>query len=66
MIMFGGVYCLLLAVWLYVLNDKIQKGPQPVHAAAHTTTEGLLDISSGRTLHRESLSEAKDESEEAN
>lgn len=66
MILFGAVYGLLLLVWLFVLNDKIQKGPQPVHAAAHTTTEGLLDVTAGRTLHRESMSEAKDEEEEEN
>ncbi|MDE3167522.1 MAG: cytochrome ubiquinol oxidase subunit I [Acidobacteriota bacterium] len=62
-IMFSAVYGLLLLVWLYVLNDKIQKGPQAVHAAARTTAEGLLDVTSARTIHRESLSEAKDEEE---
>jgi cytochrome d ubiquinol oxidase subunit I len=28
-VMFGFVYALLFLVWLLVLNDKIQKGPQP-------------------------------------
>ncbi|HOQ91192.1 MAG TPA: cytochrome ubiquinol oxidase subunit I, partial [Candidatus Hydrogenedentes bacterium] len=27
LIMFGVVYLLLFAVWIYTLNDKIQKGP---------------------------------------
>jgi cytochrome d ubiquinol oxidase subunit I len=63
-VMFSFVYALLFLVWLYVLNDKIQKGPQPVHPAAHTTTSELLDVSSGRTEHRESLSEAKEPLEE--
>ena len=59
-ILFGMIYALLFVVWLYVLHDKIQHGPAPVHAAAHTTTEGILEASAGRTLHRESMSEAKD------
>jgi cytochrome bd ubiquinol oxidase subunit I len=63
-ILFGVIYALLFAIWIYVLNDKIQKGPQLVHAADHTTTEGVLDVSSDRALRRESMSEAKDESEE--
>ena len=63
-VMFGVIYTLLFFVWIYVLNDKIQKGPHPVHAAAHTTREGLLDVGAERPLHRESLSEAKDPAEE--
>ena len=27
--MFGVIYVLLAAVWIFVLNDKIQKGPEP-------------------------------------
>jgi cytochrome d ubiquinol oxidase subunit I len=62
---FGVIYALLFLVWIYVLNDKIQKGPHPVRAAAHTTAADLLDISAERTLHRESMTEAKDPAEEA-
>jgi cytochrome d ubiquinol oxidase subunit I len=29
-IMFAVIYALLFAVWIYLLNDKIQKGPEPV------------------------------------
>ena len=65
MIMFGVIYSMLFVVWVYVLNDKIQKGPAAVHAAEHTTTEGLLDTGAERTLRRESMSEAKDPEEEA-
>lgn len=32
-ILFGLVYLLLLAVWGYVMNDKIQHGPEPVSAS---------------------------------
>jgi cytochrome d ubiquinol oxidase subunit I len=63
-VMFGFIYVLLGMVWVYVLNDKIQKGPHAVHAPQHTTAEGLLDATSGRTLHRESMSEAKDPEED--
>jgi cytochrome d ubiquinol oxidase subunit I len=33
-IMFGFVYLLLFAVWIYVLNDKIQHGPEEAAATA--------------------------------
>jgi cytochrome d ubiquinol oxidase subunit I len=29
-IMFGVIYALLFALWIFLLNDKIQKGPGPV------------------------------------
>jgi cytochrome d ubiquinol oxidase subunit I len=29
-IMFGVIYTLLFALWIFLLNDKIQKGPEPV------------------------------------
>ena len=29
-VMFSLIYSLLFWIWLYVLNDKIQKGPKPV------------------------------------
>ncbi len=30
--MFGVIYTLLFAVWIFLLNDKIMKGPEPVSA----------------------------------
>ncbi len=59
-LMFGLMYALLFWIWIYVLNDKIQKGPQPVHARERTTTQSFFDTAAGRTLHEESLSEAKE------
>ena len=43
-LMFGFVYVLLFLVWVYVLNDKIQHGPDdhPAEPKA-TSAEGLLD-----------------------
>jgi len=29
-VMFGVIYVMLFAVWLFLLNEKIQKGPEPV------------------------------------
>jgi cytochrome d ubiquinol oxidase subunit I len=29
-IMFGVIYIMLFAVWIFLLNEKIQKGPEPV------------------------------------
>jgi cytochrome d ubiquinol oxidase subunit I len=29
-IMFAVIYAMLFAVWIYLLNNKIQKGPEPV------------------------------------
>jgi hypothetical protein len=46
-------------VWLYVLNDKIQKGPQPVTILGDRH-KGWLSASAARTLHEDSMSEAKD------
>jgi cytochrome d ubiquinol oxidase subunit I len=60
LIMFGVIYGLLFVIWVFVLNDKIQKGPVPVQITGQTTTARLLDAAAGRTLHEESMSEAKD------
>jgi cytochrome bd ubiquinol oxidase subunit I len=42
--MFGIIYLLLFAVWVYVLNDKIQHGPEEAHEMPGATTAlGLLE-----------------------
>lgn len=43
-IMFLVIYALLFAVFLYVLNDKIHHGPDPVTPAAGTTGHSLADV----------------------
>jgi cytochrome d ubiquinol oxidase subunit I len=60
LLMFGFIYALLFLVWLFVLNDKIKKGPQPVDIVDHTTAENILASAAGRTLHEGSMSEAKE------
>ena len=57
-IMFSLIYLLLFWVWLYVLNDKIQKGPKPV--VIRDGPKGWLAATAGRTLHEDSMSEAKE------
>jgi cytochrome d ubiquinol oxidase subunit I len=60
-ILFSIIYLLLFWIWLYVLNDKIQKGPKPV--VIGPDHGGWLAATAGRTLHEESMSEAKDRPE---
>ena len=51
--MFGVIYLLLFAVFLFVLNDKIQHGPEEAEATgAPTTGEGLLDAAARLQDHR--------------
>lgn len=58
-VMFSLIYGLLFWVWLYVLNDKIQKGPKPVVIHDPSNNNWLL-AAAARTLHEDSMSEAKD------
>ncbi|MDZ4799053.1 MAG: cytochrome ubiquinol oxidase subunit I [Bryobacteraceae bacterium] len=58
-VLFSLIYGLLFWIWLYVLNDKIQKGPKPV-VIQPGKPGGWLASTAGRTLHNESMSEAKD------
>jgi len=47
-ILFGIIYALLFAVWLYVLNDKIHHGPDPVSSPGQTPPGALADVASLR------------------
>jgi cytochrome d ubiquinol oxidase subunit I len=47
-VMFGTIYALLFAVWLYVLNDKIHHGPEPVELSGHGEHGKLADIAGYR------------------
>ncbi len=62
--MFSVVYGLLFALWIFVLNHKIQVGPIPVTMPPRTTVRGLDDATAARAGHEGSLSEAKDDSKE--
>ena len=41
-LMFSFVYLLLFAVWVYVMNDKIQHGPEAPHPVPAGAGEGFL------------------------
>jgi cytochrome d ubiquinol oxidase subunit I len=59
MAMFGLIYALLFAVWIYVLNDKIQKGPEAEEREAVPEEEtGLLAAAARRPAREDSLMEA--------
>ena len=58
--MFGVIYALLFAVWIFLLNDKIQKGPVPVSPPKETSRGQILDVASRYPGHLDSMTEAKD------
>jgi cytochrome bd ubiquinol oxidase subunit I len=58
------IYGLLFWVWLFVLNHKIQAGPLPVAMPPTTTARGFDEATAARTLHEDSMSEAKSPEEE--
>jgi cytochrome d ubiquinol oxidase subunit I len=55
--LFGAIYLLLGAVWVMVLNDKIQKGPEPLPAGA-AGGAGFVEAAARRPSHAASLTEA--------
>jgi len=42
-LMFSFIYALLFAVWVFVMNSKIQHGPEAVQMPAETTEGGLIE-----------------------
>jgi cytochrome bd ubiquinol oxidase subunit I len=57
--MFGIIYAMLFAVWIHLLNDKIQKGPEPESFPGETSVESVLDVASRYPGHRDSITDAK-------
>ena len=46
-LMFGFIYLLLFLVWVYVMNEKIRHGPDPLPAMpAGTTPQAFLEAAS--------------------
>jgi cytochrome d ubiquinol oxidase subunit I len=59
-VMFGVLYSLLFVIWLWVLDHKIQAGPEPVAPEpGQTTGREVLDTAARRTGHEATLTEAK-------
>jgi cytochrome d ubiquinol oxidase subunit I len=55
--MFGVIYTLLFAVWIFLLNDKIMKGPESVAATKETSPGQVLDVAASYSGHADSLTE---------
>jgi cytochrome d ubiquinol oxidase subunit I len=62
---FGLIYMLLLPLWVFVMNDKIQQGPEPVTLPSKTGGEDLLEAASRRIREKRfSMTEAHGEEED--
>jgi cytochrome d ubiquinol oxidase subunit I len=61
--MFGLIYLLLFAVWIYVLNEKIQAGPEDVEGVEPPGEPGerFIDAAVRRLDHTDSLTRSGDE-----
>ncbi|OGP87000.1 MAG: cytochrome D ubiquinol oxidase subunit I [Deltaproteobacteria bacterium RBG_13_65_10] len=59
--LFGVIYLLLFAVWIIVLNDKIQNGPEPLGTAppGEAKGEGCLETAARHPAHLESTTDAR-------
>ncbi|MBA3313803.1 MAG: cytochrome ubiquinol oxidase subunit I [Planctomycetota bacterium] len=57
-IMFGLVYGLLFVLWIFLLNHKIQAGPEPV-ADQSQGHGGVIEAATGRVDHHRSLTDVK-------
>jgi cytochrome d ubiquinol oxidase subunit I len=56
MAMFGALYALLFALWVFVLNHKIQTGPEPLEEPEPPRgAEGLLDAAGSLVGHDGSM-----------
>jgi len=60
-IMFGVLYTLLFALWVIILNHKIQHGPDPIpQEPDRTTAADYLEAASRRPGHEDSMTEPKE------
>jgi cytochrome d ubiquinol oxidase subunit I len=56
-IMFSVVYLMLFVLWIILLNNKIQHGPEPVKLPERESPKRALDAAAKRVDHRRSLTE---------
>jgi cytochrome d ubiquinol oxidase subunit I len=61
--LFGVIYLLLFAMWIIVLNDKIQKGPEPLGTGPpeEAKGQGFLETAARRPAHVVSTTDARDD-----
>lgn len=60
---FGLIYALLFGLWLFLLNAKIQRGPETHEPPMQPLAHPFLETAAERPDHRESMTEAKVEGE---
>jgi cytochrome d ubiquinol oxidase subunit I len=60
-VMFGLIYLLLFFVWIYVLNHKIQEGPDLPDEGSELKTLDFMGAAAGRASREASMTEAKSE-----
>jgi cytochrome d ubiquinol oxidase subunit I len=58
-IMFGVVYLLLFVLWIMLLNNKIQHGPDPVEGDERISPKSVLDAAASIVDRKGSLTESK-------
>jgi cytochrome d ubiquinol oxidase subunit I len=58
-IMFGIIYALLFVLWIILLNNKIQHGPEPVVLPLETSPQAVMDAAARRADRSGSLTEPK-------
>lgn len=58
---FGAIYALLFALWIFLLNHKIQQGPEPVRLPAAEGPHPWLETAAEYTGHEESLTERRED-----
>jgi len=64
LVLFGLIYLMLGAVWIFLLNEKIQKGPEPLPPPEpHEHPSGFLEAAERRPGHEDSLTDAHAEVE---
>ncbi len=59
-VMFAVIYTLLFALWIYLLNDKIQKGPEAVSLRGEASFRDALDVASRYPGRTNSLTDSKE------
>ena len=58
-IMFSVTYLLLFVLWVILLNNKIQQGPEAVEPVGPASPTHVMDAAGRLVDHRESLTESK-------
>jgi cytochrome d ubiquinol oxidase subunit I len=55
LVMFSLIYSLLLAVWIFLLNERIREGPEPAEPQSPEGVEGVMDVAASRPGRKDGL-----------